>query len=463
MADEGAVLNSSVQMLEMGGKAIYYTGKEAVHIIMAIYKLMETLRLAQWHGKADMKTLMDIKGDNLAFIEVSSEDRKVLREIEKDMKKEGLLFSRLPDLNVKDGKTQFAFSAEDAALMKVYLSKYAEKVKSGKASAEIRIISAAEYARTGYEDNWVTRPELKELENNAKEELAKETAREEKNPDNRRGRRPRERRQSRKGGWDREGATTVTINKKMYEDEKIYKKPGYFISRIPRTDMYCEIPEADMRRLNENTVIAYIYPDREYKVADKNGDPVMDKNGSPLEKIKGTELVKESYDDKTRRKEVIKDDPKTAVKEMQKLHQAATADCVVREISNDNILAISESGNVICQVPELDGKALVIPASAVMNYQRDGGIRAFFEPTTQYYVVDKKSPDKVAGLDGRQMAGLFTMKDPATRAKTLENISKAVKERGVDLRKALGGDGMTLEDFLTENAPNLTRKGGKKL
>ena len=457
MADEGAVLNSSVQMLEMGGKAIYYTGKEAVHIIMAIYKLMETLRLAQWHGKADMKTLMDIKGDNLAFIEVSSEDRKVLKEIEKDMKKEGILFSRLPDLNVKDGKTQFAFSAEDAALMKVYLSKYAEKVKTGKASAEIRIISAAEYARSGYEDDWTKRPELKELEDLAKKEMSNE-----KDPDKRRGRRPRERRQSRKGGWDREGAKTITINKKMYEDEEIYKKPGYFISRIPRTHMYCEIPEADMRRLNENTVIAYIYPDREYTVATKDGD-VVDKNGRPLEKIKGTALVEKSYDDKTRRKEVIKDDPQTAIQEMEKLHKVATTDCVVKEISNKNIIAVSENGSVICQVPELDGKALVIPPSAVMNYQRDGGVRAFFESSSQYYVVDKLNLDKVAGLDGRQMAGLFEMKDPVTRAKTLENISKAVKERGVDLRKALGGDGMTLQDFLSENAPKLTGKGGKKL
>ena len=80
--------------------------------------------------KNTLKDLVAEKGNDLVFFEVSSEQKGILKDMEKQMKAYGITFARMPDLCGGDGRTQYAFSPKDAVRFRMFLRNQAERKKA---------------------------------------------------------------------------------------------------------------------------------------------------------------------------------------------------------------------------------------------------------------------------------------------------------------------------------------------
>ncbi len=154
-----------------------------------------SIYLGKWHGKESLNRLHSTCGSHIAYLEINSQNSKILNAtIAKTLKKYNILYARLPDLNKKDGRTQFAFNADQVTSMQAALNYYAslknEKLESLKKQfgensnafkeakkkldnemPSIKVISANDYAISRLDENGKETPEYIELEQSAKEEL----------------------------------------------------------------------------------------------------------------------------------------------------------------------------------------------------------------------------------------------------------------------------------------------------
>ena len=94
--------------------------------------------------------------------------------MEKQMKVYGITFACMPDLCGGDDRTQYAFSPKDAVRFRMFLRNQAERKKDHPDLSEIRIISAEDYANTGYDSSDNPTPELDEIMKSAEGEIRKE-------------------------------------------------------------------------------------------------------------------------------------------------------------------------------------------------------------------------------------------------------------------------------------------------
>lgn len=109
-------------------------------------KTLDTIYLAKWKGSVSYARLRKIKGDEVQFLNVSTEEKKILHAIEKEMKQHGILYARLPDLCGGDNRTQYVISPSDMVKCRAFLldhfsGKYG-KIKAGS-------IRPADYIQTG--------------------------------------------------------------------------------------------------------------------------------------------------------------------------------------------------------------------------------------------------------------------------------------------------------------------------
>ena len=101
----------ATQIVVVAGKAIYLLGKISLKAAIQFAKLINTIRLSKWKGKARLGRLRAIKGDDMMYVNVGSEDKKELKKIQKEMKQHGILFAKMPDLCGGDGRTQYAIAS----------------------------------------------------------------------------------------------------------------------------------------------------------------------------------------------------------------------------------------------------------------------------------------------------------------------------------------------------------------
>ena len=114
-------VQDAVQVIMVTGRAAYMGGRITVKGLSSFIKLINTIYLSKWKGSASLRRLRQIKGDDMVFINVSSEDRHDLSFVEKELKAHGILFSRMPDLCGGDGRTQYAVAASDLPKLKPML------------------------------------------------------------------------------------------------------------------------------------------------------------------------------------------------------------------------------------------------------------------------------------------------------------------------------------------------------
>jgi len=199
------------------GRGINVSAKVLSKSFLLLVKLIDTLYLAKWKGKAGINRLRAVKGESLSFFQIHSEKFGDLRKIESQLKKHGIMYAKLPDLCGGDGNTQYAFSPSDAEKMKLFIKNYEEGfvTSNGKRNnIKFSLITGEDYERTGYKDGKKTK-EYEDLEKSAAQEQKKQ----------------------------QEKAKAEKKSKAGYEDTKVNVSPKVFLveSRI-NDPAYHELP-----------------------------------------------------------------------------------------------------------------------------------------------------------------------------------------------------------------------------
>lgn len=179
MANEVS-FNDAIRILEIGGRGFVFSAQMAEKGTIAMMKLINTLYLSKWRGKTNLTRMRAIKGESLAFFQVASENRVGLRNIERMLKKHGVMFAKLPDLCGGDLRTQYAFSPADAEKMQLFLQNYQDSFvnSNGKYNKpRIEVITGKDYERTGYRKTGEKTQEYRELEIDAEKRERKAEAR----------------------------------------------------------------------------------------------------------------------------------------------------------------------------------------------------------------------------------------------------------------------------------------------
>lgn len=164
-------VSDALQIIMISGQMFGVATKLTYRAALLEMKLLNTLYLSKWKGKTNLNRLRKIKGDNLIYLNFSTENEEKLKGIEKELKAHQILFARLPDLCGGDGRTQYAVAASDIGKVKAFMLDHKDgpcrEIAAG-------LISAMDYAETGRDENGKETKEMKDLEASAKEELEKE-------------------------------------------------------------------------------------------------------------------------------------------------------------------------------------------------------------------------------------------------------------------------------------------------
>lgn len=164
-------VSDALQIIMISGQVFGVATKLTYRAALIQMKLWNTLYLSKWKGKTNLTRLRKIKGDNLIYLNFSTEKEEKLKGIEKELKAHQILFARLPDLCGGDGRTQYAIAASDIGKVKAFLLDHKDGPCRETAAG---LISAMDYAETGRDEKGKETKKLKDLETSAKEELEKE-------------------------------------------------------------------------------------------------------------------------------------------------------------------------------------------------------------------------------------------------------------------------------------------------
>lgn len=161
-------VTDAVQIVMLTGRSAYMLGYLSIRTAMLIVKVLNTAYLAKWKGATSLNRFRQIKGDDMLFINVSTEDENKLRYIEKELENHGILFARLPDMKYLDGRTQYVIAQSDLAKFRVCLMDHydglTKEVKMGPVKPE-------DYVQTAFENDGTPTREYQDLERSAREQL----------------------------------------------------------------------------------------------------------------------------------------------------------------------------------------------------------------------------------------------------------------------------------------------------
>lgn len=153
-------VSDAIQILVVSGKMLYLFSRLSMQTVMLTAKILNTLYLSKWQGSVSFARFRKIKGENIQFINISTEDLQILKYIEYEMKAHGILFAKMPDLCGGDGRTQYVISPDDMIKFKAFLLDHAvgkhKDVKVGP-------ISPADYAQSGIAQDGVPTPQMQEF------------------------------------------------------------------------------------------------------------------------------------------------------------------------------------------------------------------------------------------------------------------------------------------------------------
>ena len=153
-------VSDATQIIVVAGRAFYMLGKIDLKLAMQIIKLINTVYLSKWKGKAGLGRLRQIKGDDLMYLNVGSENKADLKKIEREMRDHGILFARMPDLCGGDGRTQYTVAVSDAAKVRALLIDHPQGKNK---DISIGMLSEKEYFSTAFDKDGKPTPEMWDL------------------------------------------------------------------------------------------------------------------------------------------------------------------------------------------------------------------------------------------------------------------------------------------------------------
>lgn len=139
-------IQGSVEIVRLGLEAV----KLGAGFSRAAWQKLLAIRHARIlskSGQVSYETLIRHMGPETQILNIATENRQDLIQIEKVMTDAKVMFCRLPDLKVGDGYTQFMIHASDAQKMSVIM-----KALNGK--FETAEMTADEYTATGTKEQW---------------------------------------------------------------------------------------------------------------------------------------------------------------------------------------------------------------------------------------------------------------------------------------------------------------------
>ena len=165
-AGEMSEVSDAVQVIMVCGRGSMLLGNITTKAALQVIKVLNTIYLSKWKGSVSLNRLRQIKGEDLVFINVSSERRDDLLAVEKEMKAHGILFARMPDLCGGDSRTQYAIASQDAMKMSAMLLDHNEGPYR-----HIRVgpISESDYVMTGKRADGRDTKEMQEIIQGVKE------------------------------------------------------------------------------------------------------------------------------------------------------------------------------------------------------------------------------------------------------------------------------------------------------
>ena len=157
------------QIVIATGRGAYLLAGIAFKAAVGVVKLINTIHLSKWKGRTHLGRLRAIKGEDMLYLNAGTEDKKVLRKIQKEMKKHGILFVRMPDLCGGDGRTQYAISVSDAPKVRALLINHA--IGPFK-DTYLGMMSEKDYLSTAFDRDGNMTEEMKDLSRSAREAAA---------------------------------------------------------------------------------------------------------------------------------------------------------------------------------------------------------------------------------------------------------------------------------------------------
>ena len=239
------------------------SGLKALQQIVQLFKyLLDQEKLS---GKTSMKKLL-MRGGDLQVLKFPEQD---LKRIEKAAKKYGILYTRLPDINAKDGYAEILFHSEAVPRVNLLI----EKLKSGK------IATIEDYLNNGVEE------EMEKLPGFLKERLPGGNYREEELEELQELAARIQANAIRKDT----PCVAITLDQSLIAEETADR----IKTRIPGTwgehIRYLWIDKADMVKIHGGkTMLTFLDPEKDYTI--------FGKEEKLREQIRGAELYEKHYD-----------------------------------------------------------------------------------------------------------------------------------------------------------------------
>ena len=159
-------VSDATQIVLLTARGGYLLGRISIAMAIRTLKLLNTLYHAKWKGKTSFNRLRQTKGEDMLFVNVSTEKESLLKLIEEELTAHQIMFARLPDLCGGDGRTQYAVSQTDAERFKAFLLDHGTGPNRTVLVGPVR---PEDYLATGEDTMKNPTPEMRNLERDARE------------------------------------------------------------------------------------------------------------------------------------------------------------------------------------------------------------------------------------------------------------------------------------------------------
>ena len=159
-------VSDATQIVLLTARGGYLLGRISIGMAVRTLKLLNTLYHAKWKGRTSFNRLRQTKGEDMLFVNVSTENESLLKLIEAELTAHQIMFARLPDLCGGDGRTQYAISQADAERFKAFLLDHGTGPNRTVLVGPVR---PEDYLATGEDVMKNPTPEMSSLEKTARE------------------------------------------------------------------------------------------------------------------------------------------------------------------------------------------------------------------------------------------------------------------------------------------------------
>ncbi len=473
MSDDAQTIQSAIQLIEIGGRVTMLLGgfmknlglpvlKGGVKGLGKIMQVGGALIYGAFKEKNTLKDLVAEKGNDIVFFEVSSEQREVLKDMEKQMKAYGITFARMPDLCGGDGRTQYAFSPKDAVRFRMFLRNQAERKKDHPDLPEVKIISAEDYANTGYDSSDNPTPELDEIMKSAEEEIRKE----------------REAQQKAKNAGapemspGPEAKTCRGLDEAVDRDtDRELREHDFFIADADAPGNYIHCRPQTEKFNGRDYIRTYYDIYRDGRLVYQADDGRFEgRSRTYWAEVKQKMMEESGISGKCYRFRSREGFDKwkagagrggnyTAQDEFFRTYEQQAGPGFVKRIDAENLIKTTKDGHLLVDVPEMPGRCLLIDRDSVIRQgylhhkgARDNCFFVRFREDGRYLLMDKKTGNK-AFISHERIKTLWRMGSLKRKARELGNrydsLAKSRTRTRPEMAKELSGE---LGDVLSNAA-----------